>query len=298
MTRITRIIGKVAIYFILTCVGYIFLEPIFEMITKSIMSSEDIIDPAVKWIVRHPTTDNFLIAGKVMRMPKSMLNSLMFSAGIAALQTVVSALTGYALSRFSFKGKNLWLAMILFTFIMPITVSTVPRLLIFSGVRSVLGIQLLGSVVPQALMSAFGQGINGTILILIFWNFFNTIPRTLDEAAMIDGAGSLRVFYHIAIRLSFTTILIVFMFAFVWVWNDTYQATIYLGGKFELLPLKLAGFDAAFASESMSGGGSLKLNEAYKMAATLISISPLLVLYSFVQKRFIKSIENTGITGE
>ncbi len=291
-------IGKIAIYFLLICIGYIYLKPLLEMISKAIMSSEDIIDPAVNWIARKPTLDNFKISGKVLNLKTSMMNSIVFSAGIAVLQTVVAAMTGYGLSRFQFKGKKLWFAMLLFAFIMPVTVLTVPRLLIFAGVKSVLGIQALGTVWPQAVMAASGQGINGTILVLIFWNFFNLIPYALDEAAMIDGAGALRVFYHIAVRLSWSTVLIVFLFAFVWNWNETYQATIYLGGKLELLPLKLSGFEASFNSESAGAGGSMKMNEAYKMAATLMSIAPLLLLYAFVQKQFIQGFENAGITGE
>lgn len=291
-------IGKLTIYFLLVCIGYIYLEPLIKMVSMAIMSSDDIIDPAVEWIARKPTFDNFKIAASVLKVKKSMITSLVFSASIAVLQTIVSAMTGYALSRFKFSGKKFWFTMILFTFIMPVTVLMIPRLMIFVGIRTVFGIQLLGTPIPQALMAVLGQGINGTILILIFWNFFNMIPYTLDEAAMIDGAGPFRVFYHIAVRLSLSTVLIVFLFAFVWNWNETYQAATYLGGKLELMPLKLASFDAVFNSESASAGGDLKLNEAYKMAATLISIAPLLILYAFVQKQFIQGIENTGITGE
>ncbi|MBO5197792.1 MAG: carbohydrate ABC transporter permease [Lachnospiraceae bacterium] len=291
-------IGKLTIYFLLVCIGYIYLEPLIKMVSMAIMSSDDIIDPAVEWIARKPTFDNFKIAASVLKVKKSMITSLVFSASIAVLQTIVSAMTGYALSRFKFSGKKFWFTMILFTFIMPVTVLMIPRLMIFVGIRTVFGIQLLGTPIPQALMAVLGQGINGTILILIFWNFFNMIPYTLDEAAMIDGAGPFRVFYHIAVRLSLSTVLIVFLLAFVWNWNETYQAATYLGGKLELMPLKLASFDAVFNSESASAGGDLKLNEAYKMAATLISIAPLLILYAFVQKQFIQGIENTGITGE
>jgi multiple sugar transport system permease protein len=291
-------IGKLTIYFLLICIGYIYLEPLIKMVSMAIMSSDDIIDPAVEWIARKPTLDNLKVAASVLKVKKSMITSLVFAASIAVLQTIVSAMTGYALSRFKFTGKKFWFTMILFTFIMPVTVLMIPRLMIFVGIRTMFGIQLLGTPIPQALLAALGQGINGTILILIFWNFFNMIPYTLDEAAMIDGAGPFRVFYHIAVRLSLSTVLIVFLFAFVWNWNETYQATTYLGGKLELMPLKLATFDAAFNGENAAAGGNLKLNEAYKMAATLISITPLLVLYAFVQKQFIQGIENTGITGE
>lgn len=265
------------------------------------MSSTDIIDPSIEWIALNPTLDNFGVAARVLKMPGSLINSILFSAGLAILQTIVAAMTGYALSRYKFRGKGFWFTMILLAFIVPITVLMIPRLIIFITAQNTLGMQLIGTPIPQILMAIFGQGVNGTILILIFWNFFNLIPYSLDEAAMIDGAGPFQVFFHIAMRLSVSTVLIVFLFAFVWNWNETYQTATYLGGTMDLLPLKLSTFDSMFSSNASSGMGSegmYKINEAYKMAATLISITPLLLLYACVQKQFIQGIENTGITGE
>ncbi len=109
---------------------------------------------------------------------------------------------------------------------------------------------------------------------------------------MIDGAGSLKVFYHVAIRLSISTILVVFLFSFVFNWNETYTTNLMTGDSLTLLPGKLAMFDNGMASTGNS------VNEANRMAATLIAIAPLLLLYACVQKQFIEGIENTGITGE
>ncbi len=294
-------IGKIIIYFLLICIGYIYLEPIFQMVSKSLMSPEDIINPSVEWIARHPTITNFKVAAQVLKMPKSLINSILFSAGMATLQTVVAAMAGYALSRYKFKFRNFWFGMILLAFIIPTTLLTIPRLMIFINAQEIIGTQLIGTPIPQLLMAVLGQGVNGTILILIFWNFFNLIPYSLDEAAMIDGAGPFQVFFHIAMKLSVATVLTVFLFAFVWNWNETYQTSTFLGGTIDLLPAKLSVFNSQFESASTSGigtNGTYKINEAYKMAATLISIAPLLILYACVQRQFIQGIENTGITGE
>lgn len=294
-------IGKAVIYFLLICIGYIYMEPIFQMISKSLMSASDIIDPSIEWLAKKPTFNNFKVAAGVLEMPKSLINSICFSAGLAILQTFVAAMTGYALSRFKFRLKNFWFVMILMAFIIPTTLLMIPRLIIFISAQQTIGVQLIGTPIPQILMAVLGQGVNGTILILIFWNFFNLIPYSLDEAAMIDGAGPFQVFFHIAVRLSLSTVLIVFLFAFVWNWNETYQTSTFLGGTMDLLPTKLSVFNSQFETASNSGigqNGTYKINEAYKMAATLISIVPLLILYACVQKQFIQGIENTGITGE
>ena len=124
------------------------------------------------------------------------------------------------------------------------------------------------------------------------------VPRVLDEAAEIDGATAWRVFWSIVVRISGSTILVVFLFSFVWNWNETYITSTLLRGNLSLLPAKLDMFNSEFESATSAVGGAFRLNEAYKMSATLISISPLVLLYVFVQRKFIQGIENTGITGE
>lgn len=152
-------IGKIIIYFLLICIGYIYLEPIFQMVSKSLMSPEDIINPSVEWIARHPTITNFKVAAQVLKMPKSLINSILFSAGMATLQTVVAAMAGYALSRYKFKFRNFWFGMILLAFIIPTTLLTIPRLMIFINAQEIIGTQLIGTPIPQLLMAVLGQGV-------------------------------------------------------------------------------------------------------------------------------------------
>ncbi len=290
--KTVNIISKIAIYFVLICVGYVYLKPIFEMLSKSIMTTADLIDPSITWVAKHFTMSNFAGAVKSLDIPTSLIGSVLFSALLAVAQTIVSATTGFALSRYTFKGRNIWYIMLILAFILPVPLLTVPRLMLFGYIKAWTGIQLVGTIWPQFLMALLGQGTYSTMLVLIFYNFFNMIPKSLDEAAMIDGAGSLKVFYHVAIRLSTATILVVFLFSFVFNWNETYTTSTMLRSAIELLPTQLS---AAFSGtkEALS-----EVNEAKRMAATLLSILPLLILYGVVQKQFIQGIENTGITGE
>ena len=291
-------IKQAAFYFLLVCVSFVFLEPIFRIITKTFMTSEDIIDPMVEWVPRSLSLGNLQVAAKVLNLKVTLKNSILFSGALAIAQTLCASLTGFALSRYDFKLKRFWFIMIIMCFVVPTSVLMVPRLMMFVTFQEKIGYTLIGTVYPQLAMALMGQGVNSTILILIFQNFFNMIPKSLDEAAMIDGAGPLRVYWHIAVRLSFSTVLVVFLFAFVWNWNETYVTGTLLRSGLQLLPSKLSLFDSEFEDVVSSSGSAFKLNEAYKMAATLISIAPLLLLYSFVQKKFIEGIENTGITGE
>ena len=291
-------IQKLLIYFVLICISVVFLQPIFRIISKTFMSTADVIDPAVEWLPKKFSLGNLKVAANVLKLSKTLRNSILFSGVLAICQTTVSALTGYALSRFRFRLKNFWFVMILLAFIIPVPVLMIPRLMMFVSFQETIHVSLIGTPIPQVLMALLGQGVYSTVLILIFNNFFNMIPHVLDEAAMIDGAGPLKVFYYVVVRMSLSTILVVFLFSFVWNWNETYITGTLLKNSIELLPSKLSLFNSEFDSVASASGSAFKINEAYKMAATFISIAPLLVLYAFVQKRFIQGIENTGITGE
>lgn len=288
-----NIAAKIGIYFILVCVGYVYLEPIFEMISKAVMSAEDLVDPSITWVAKTFTISNFKVAIETLNLGTSLPTSIWFSALLAVAQTIVSAMTGFALSRYKFKGRGIWFGMIILAFILPVPLLSVPRIMLVDGFRMLTDINLIGTVVPQFVMALLGQGTYSTILVLVFYNFFNMIPTSLDEAAMIDGASALKVFYHIAIRLSASTILVVFMLSFVFNWNESYTTSLMLHNALELLPVKLSMFD-----NDMGAADGATVNEAYKMAATLISIAPLLLLYALVQRQFIEGIENAGITGE
>lgn len=288
-----NIAAKIGIYFVLICVGYVYLKPIFEMISKAVMSAEDLVDPSITWLAKTFTLENFKVAVDTLNIGTSLPTSIWFSALLAVAQTIVSATTGFALSRYKFKGRGIWFGMIILAFILPVPLLSVPRIMLVEWFRVLTGFNLVGTVIPQFVMAILGQGTYSTILVLIFYNFFNMIPTSLDEAAMIDGASAIKVFYHVAIRLSASTILVVFMLSFVFNWNESYTTSLMLHNALDLLPVKLSLFD-----NDMGAGNGAVVNEAYKMAATLISIAPLLVLYALVQRQFIEGIENAGITGE
>lgn len=291
-------LATLLIYFVLICISFVFLQPIIKIISRTFMSAADVIDPAVEWLPKKFSVNNLLVAAEVLKLPATLRNSIVFSGILAVCQTVVSALTGFALSRFRFRLRNFWFIMILLAFIIPVPVLMIPRLMMFVSVQEAIGFQLIGTPIPQVLMAVLGQGVYSTVLILIFHNFFNMIPRVLDEAAMIDGASPFQVFLHVVLKMSWSTILVVFLFSFVWNWNETYITGTLLRNAIELLPAKLSLFNSEFADAVSAQGGAFRLNEAYKMAATFLSIAPLLLLYAFVQRRFIQGIENTGITGE
>ncbi len=293
---------KAAVYVLLIAIAYVFLYPLIRMISYTFMSQTDIINPKIDWIPISPTLINLKVAWTVMSMPNTLLNSLWFSSAIAIAQTFISAMTGYAFARYEFKFKSFWFGMVLLSFIIPIPVVLIPRWMMFTTVQNILEFKLIGTIIPQLMLAIAGQGVYSAILILIFYNFFKMIPVVLDEAAKIDGATNLQVFYHIILKMSVPTIITVFLFAFVWNYNETYVTGTFVRSALKLMPMQLGLFDSIFEKLSApipgAPGGQFRLNESYKMAATLITMAPMMIMYLFVQKQFVEGIEKTGITGE
>lgn len=299
------LIYRIAVYILLVAIAYVFLYPLLRMISMTFMSSADIINPEIDWVPQNWSITNLRVAWSVLSMPNTILNSLWYSGTLALAQTFISAMTGFAFARYQFKFKNFWFAMVLMSFIIPVPVVLIPRWMMFITAQNVTGIKMIGTVFPQLLMAIAGQGVYSAILILIFFNFFKMIPVVLDEAAKIDGASSWQVFYHIILKMSVPTIATVFLFSFVWNYNESYITATFLRSALKLMPLQLGLFDSIFEKMSAnvpgaSGapGGQFRINESFKMAATLITMAPMMIMYLFVQKQFVEGIEKTGITGE
>lgn len=303
--RINHLISQIAVYVFLITISYIFIYPIMKMVSISFMSSSDLVNPEVIWIPKQFTFVNYKVAWTVLNGSVSLPNSIKYSTLLAVFQTLVSALTGFAFARYEFFGKKALYGILLFSFIIPIPILLITQYNMFSTVYTALGWigagKGLNTYTSQIIMAFFGQGVNSAILILIFINFFRMIPADLYEAGKIDGASPLQLFWHITIKLSLSTIVVVFLFSFVWNWNESYVTEFFVGDGVDLFTNQLGKFDSLFGtrvSDARQEGDAVQLVESYKMAATVVSIIPLLIIYFIGQKSFVEGIEKTGITGE
>ena len=292
--RTSSIGVNTVVYFLLICIGFVFLYPLLYMLVTSLMCTEDLINPTISWVPTRLDLSNFEMVWSVLDYPKSLGISVGFSLVCAVLQTVSCALMGYALARFHVPWKLLWMALLVLIFIIPADVITIPRYILFNELK------LIGSPLSMILPAALGQGLKSSIFVLIFMQAFNSVPKSYDEAAQLDGAGRLKVFFIVALPMAVPTIVLCLLFSLVWYWNETAQVALLIGGDFQTLPLQLNAFNALFgASFSTSFGDTAnRLNERYQFAATLLTIIPLILFYLVMQKQFVKGIESSGITGE
>lgn len=279
-------------YGVLAGIGFIFLYPVLYMVVNSLKSVEDLVNPSVEWLPTELCFDNFVKAFNTLDFGPSFWNSVLTSVLPAVLQTFSCAIVGYGLARFPVPGKNFWIVMIVATFVVPTQITLIPKYLMFSNY------QMLDSILPQIVPSLLAQGLKSSLFILVFWNFFGSYPKSLDEAAFLDGAGTLRVFFNVALPLAKPAIVVTMLFSLVWYWNETTQSSLLFGTLIKTLPMKLGSFADSYTNLYGGGVSASSVNEAISLAGTLLSISPLLVLYLILQKQFVESIEKVGITGE
>lgn len=280
---------KCFLYLVLVNTAYIYLNPIIYMITSMVKDSVDLIDPAVKWVPRVIYFGMLQDAWEMIRYPKAVSISLGLSTTIALFQTATCAIAGYAFARLDIPLKNFWFFCLLLTFIVPPQLTVLPKLL----AASQLGV--LQSYIPIVLPALFGQGVKGALFVIIYRQFFSKQPKELEEAAMMDGANTLKIFYKVMLPLARPAIVVVFLFSFVWNWNDFYTPTIFLHGMPDQpLSVGVASITNAINARAEELGPSI-YDEPMKMAAAFLMILPPLVLYIFAQRWFVEGVDRTGL---
>ena len=207
-------------------------------------------------------------------------------------------MVGYGLARFDIPGKGFWIVLLLLTFLLPPQVTMIPNYVLYSQMK------LTGSIWAFLLPAVLGMGFKSALFILIFYNFHRQVPHSLVEACEIDGANPLGAYFRIAMPLAMPAIIVVILFSFVWYWNETTLTQMYLGyasssNGLTTLLLELQKFEVSYEGVYNPWEASPnKLNDAIRMAGTMLSIAPLLLLYLVLQKRFVESVDKSGITGE
>jgi multiple sugar transport system permease protein len=183
---------RIFIYLILVDTAYIYLNPLFYMITTMIKNSSDLIDPSVTWVPHAIFTGTLTDAWRKVHFPQAFSISLMLSVSIAVLQTLSCAVAGYAFARLEIPFKNFWFFCLLLTFVVPPQVIILPNLIAASQIFHV-----MKTYYPIIVPALFGHGLKGALFVIIYRQFFTTQPKELEEAARIDGAGVFRVFSRV-----------------------------------------------------------------------------------------------------
>lgn len=313
-----RIWGKrlLSLYrlFTLASITLIILYPMLNMVSLAFRPIDQMTDPMVVWIPKSLTMDNMAKAITGMNFSKAVANTTFMTLVSSLLSVVSCSIAGYGFARFSFKGRELFFALVLLTIIVPPQITIIPRYLQFwrfdffglgslwealTGMKGT--VNLLSSFWTMFIPAAFGQGIRGGLFIYLFRQQFRGMPKELEDAAYIDGCGHIRTFIQVMVPNALTTYLTVFIFAIVWYWNDYQNVGVLLGGV-PMISTNLMSITSRLTAVYKNSGLANMDSNPYTLSASLqsaclISIVPLLVMYLCLQRYFTESIERTGIVG-
>jgi multiple sugar transport system permease protein len=220
--------------------------------------------------------DNFSTAWETLNFPRMFFNTFAI-AGLSTIGAVLSAVcVAYGFSRFRFPGRNGLFLLMIATIILPFQVTLIPTYSVF------LSLGWVGTWWPLIVPHLFSNAYN----VFLLRQYFLTIPRELDEAAMIDGAGPFRILRSVIVPQAIPAIIAVTLFHFFWAWNDYFLPLVYLQGTPDLQPLSvgLARFNAIYSTQP-----------TLIQAAAVLAMAVPVVVFFLAQRAFMRGVVVTGV---
>jgi len=263
-------------YFLLVLVAVFMITPFLWMVATSFKLPAD---QFTKTLIPNPATlNNFKeLFGTHINFPLLFFNSFVISGLTTVGQLLTCAMAAFCFAVVKFRFRNLLFTLLLITLMIPSQVTLIPNFIIFKWLH------LIGTKVPLWL-PAFTGGAFGTFLLR---QYFLTIPRDLVDAARVDGASLLRIFWNIYMPLSKPALAALAIFTFQGAWNDLLHPLIYLPA----VPNTTLTVGLAFFQQQVTQGGKYTV----LMAGGLISILPLILVFFIAQKQFIEGISLSGL---
>jgi ABC-type glycerol-3-phosphate transport system permease component len=262
---------RALIYALIAIFLFVTLSPLLWVLSTSFKRNDEAISFPPKFLPKNLTFDNYVFVLTDPNLVRSLINSFAVSIGSTALSVAVSALGGYAFARFEFRGKNLIMSIILGLFMIPVVINIVPLYIMLADFG------MLNS--SPALILTF-QILIIPLNILLLKNYFETIPKDLEEAALIDGCSRLGVLRRITIPLSMPGFAIAAVLSFRFSWNEF------------ILPVVLANRpDSMVFQVALYQFISLyRIEWGYLTAGITLAIIPVLVLMLAFQKQMIRGL--------
>ncbi len=273
---------------------YIIVYPLLYVLSGSFKSYSDMLNSTVIWIPQMPTLENYIQAFQKVDYPQAIWNTIKLELPTTLGLTASCALAGYGMGRYKFKGRGILFALMIFTIVVPSQVVTLPKMLFFKELS--LNDTVWAIIVP----ALTGIGLKSGIFVYIYTQFFRGIPKELEESAYIDGCGDLKIFLRIMVPNASPAFVTVFLFSLVWNWNEVFETTTYITTKAaSTLAVRLSNITGYLNAETIGGEAGVDpvSMEPTRYAFIVLVIAPMLILYAFVQRKFVESVERTGIIG-
>jgi multiple sugar transport system permease protein len=277
--QIQRLAGELGKHALLIIVSIVFLVPFYWMLSSALKDNNQIFAFEPQWWPNPVHWENFATAINFPGFPYlRLLGNSVFYAGAVTIGTVFScAAVAYGFARLRFPGRDLLFGITLATLMIPPIVTFIPTYILFATTG------LTGSYAPLIIPRFLGDA----FYIFMLRQFFKGIPADLSDAARIDGASEFRIFWEIMLPLVRPALIVVAVFSILYTWHDFFGPLIYLQDPMSY-PLSLGLY--AFRSQRA-------MEWALIMTASTLTVLPLILVFLFTQRYFIRGVAMTGLKG-
>ncbi len=295
-------------FVLLLGICYLVIYPMLITLITSFMTSADVYDPTVILIPRSLNVSSYVAMWKFAKIPTLYLASFTSSLAFALVQMCSCMFVAYGLARFKFKGNNFFFLMCIFTLMVPVQMLTKSMMFRYKTFNPLYmftfgeqlyripNIDLTRGWTAIGLLSATATMYRNGLFVFLLRQYFINQPKELEEAAYIDGAGPFRTFVQVMLPSALPMLVTVFLFAFVWQYNDTQYIQI-LNPTAKVMSTQMLGMGGKYVSSVLGVTGDAVLSSLYQAACTVMHIAPIVILYCFCQRFFVQSIERSGMVG-
>ncbi len=265
-------------YILLIAVAALMLFPFLWLVSSSLKSQVQIFAYPPEWIPNPPIWQNYVDAMTFRPFHIYLRNSIAIASLNVIAVVLTSSLCAYGFARIRFWGREFWFSIVIATLLLPSIVTLVPQFIIFTRLG------WIDTILPLTVPIFFG---GGAFNIFLLRQFFRTIPEELADAARIDGCSEFGIYWRVMMPLSKPALITVAIFTFLASWNDLIGPLVYLRTPDTYtVAIGLAQFR-----------GALTTRWDLQMAAATVMVLPVVVLFFFAQRYFIKGIVMTGLKG-
>jgi multiple sugar transport system permease protein len=267
---------KILFYLVMSILGAIMIYPFFFLVTTALKDSPEVFTNILRPLGARLRFDNFATVLSSVKMGRYLLNTAIVAIGVTLGQIVTSILGGYAFARINFPGRNLIFRAYLGTMMIPFVVIMIPtyKLMLLFG-----WVDKLASLIVPWLFTAYGT--------FLMRQFFLTLPKELEEAALIDGASRFTTLWRIFVPLAGPAIATQFTISFLYAWNSFIWPLVAIQSKTNyVVTLGLADIQ-----------GGYHANPPIVMAGAALAIMPTVLVFIVAQRYFVEGVATTGLKG-
>ncbi|MGD2158563.1 MAG: carbohydrate ABC transporter permease [Anaerolineales bacterium] len=269
----------VIVYGLLILLSLVFLFPFFWMLTSALKPEYQIFIWPPQWLPDPIQWSNFEEAFGNPLLPFDIFfkNTMILEVAMIAGRLISSTLVAYGFARLRAPGKNVLFVILLATLMLPRPSILIPQFILFSELG------WINTFLPMIVPAWFGEA----YAIFLMRQFFSTIPRELEEAAYMDGASTLQVIRHVIVPLSVPVLTVITILSFKDIWNDFLSPLLYLN--------EIDKYTVSVGLAYFNGQFNVKMNQL--MAASVVTMMPVLILFFLAQRAFVEGITLTGMAG-